>query len=81
MLIFHLYMAVGIKRGTNPPRNYPNGCPSENNNKDILEGMLLFLSNEFGVVPLGHTKSYTAMSCQQVADASPQNKAGLYWIR
>ena len=42
--------------------------------------LLQFLSTEFGLVPLGRAKSYAALSCEEVADASPQNKNGLYWI-
>ena len=70
----------GIKRGGNPISIYSNGCQSEHDNDDILEDLLMFLSSEFGVVPLGLAKSYAAGSCQEVADASPQKKAGLYWI-
>ena len=68
-----------IRRGANPVRVY-NGCPSEEDNEDILVEVLQLLSSEFQVVPLGRAKSYAATSCMQVADASPQNKAGLYWI-
>ena len=42
--------------------------------------LLQLLSTEFGLVPLGRAKSYAALSCEEVADASPQNMAGLYWI-
>ena len=68
-----------IKRGENPIRN-SNGCSSAEDNEDILGDVLQLLSSEFGVVPLGRAKSYAATSCQQVANARPQNKAGLYWI-
>ena len=68
-----------IRRGANSVRVY-NGCPSEEDNEDILVDVLQLLSSEFQVVPLGQAKSYAATSCMQVADASPQNKAGLYWI-
>ena len=70
---------LAIRRGANPVRVY-NGCPSEEDNEDILVDVLQLLSSEFQVVPLGRAKSYAATSCMQVADASPQNKAGLYWI-
>ena len=69
-----------MKRSINPIRIHSNGCPSKHGNEDILEDVLMFLSSEFGVVRLGLAKSYAAGSCQEVADASPQNKAGLYWI-
>ena len=65
---------LAIRRGVNPVRRVNNGCPSEEDN------MLQLLSSEFQVVPLGRAKSYAATSCMQVADASPQNMAGLYWI-
>ena len=42
--------------------------------------LLQFLSTEFGLVPLGWAKSYAALSCEEVADASPQNKEDLFWI-
>ena len=71
---------LNIRRGRNPPKIYNNGCPSERDNEDILVDVLKLLSSEFGVVPLGRAKYYAAISCMQVADASPQNKAGLYWI-
>ena len=70
---------LAIRRDGNPVRVY-NGYPSKEDNKDILVDVLQFLSSEFQVVPLGRAKSYAATSCTQVADASPQNKAGLYWI-
>ena len=41
---------------------------------------LQLLSTEFGLVPLGRAKSYAALSCEEVADTSPQNMAGLFWI-
>ena len=68
---------LAIRRVVNPVRVY-NGCPSEEDNEDILVNVLQLLSSEFQVVPLGRVKSYAATSCMQVADASPQNKAGLY---
>ena len=70
---------VAIRIGANPVR-VSNGCPSEEDNEEILVEVLQLLSSEFQVVPLGRAKSYVATSCMQVADASPQNKAGLYWI-
>ena len=69
-----------LKRGANPGRVYTHGCPSEEDNENLLGDVLQLLSSEFGVVPLGRAKSYAATSCKEVADASPQNKAGLYWI-
>ena len=68
-----------IKRGANPVRVY-NDCPSEEENEDILVDLLQLLFTEFGLVPLGWAKFYAASSCEKVADASPQNMAGLYWI-
>ena len=70
----------GIKRGGNPVRVSANGCPSEQDNEDILVDVLGLLSSEFGVVPLGLARSYAATSCEEVARASPHSKAGLYWI-
>ena len=70
---------VAIRRSANPVR-VSNGWPSEDDNEDILVEVLQFLSSEFQVVPLGRAKLYAATSCMQVADASPKNKAGLYWI-
>ena len=70
----------GIKKGGNPVRVYANGCPSEQDNEDILVDVLGLLSSEFGVVPLGLARSYAATSCEEVARASPHSKAGLYWI-
>ena len=70
---------VAIRRGANPVR-VSNGCPSEDENEDILVEVLQLLYSEFQVVPLGRAKLYAATSCMQVADTSPQNKAGLYWI-
>ena len=70
---------LSIRRGANPVRVY-KGCPSEEDNENILVDVLQLLSSEFQVVPLGRAKSYAATSCMQVSDASPQNKAGLYWI-
>ena len=61
-------------------RMHANGCPSEQDNEDILRDTLKLLSFEFGVVPLGLTRSYAATSCEEVARASPHSKAGLYWI-
>ena len=57
-----------------------NGCPSEQDNEDILVDVLGLLSSEFGVVPLGLARSYAATSCEEVARASPHSKTGLYWI-
>ena len=57
-----------------------NGCPSEQDNEDILVDMLGLLSSEFGVVPLGLARSYAATSCEEVARTSPHSMAGLYWI-
>ena len=70
---------VAIRRGVNPVR-ISNGFLSKEHNEDILVEVLQLLSSEFQVVPLGWAKLYAATSCMQVADASPHNKAGLYWI-
>ena len=70
----------GIKRGSNPARVSANGCPSEQDNEDILVDVLGLLSSEFGVVRLGLARSYVATSCEEVARASVHSKAVLYWI-
>ena len=69
-----------IKRGRNPARIYSNGCPSQQDNDELLLDMLKFLSIEFGVNPLGLDKTYAAISCDQITSANPQSKAGIYWI-
>ena len=56
---------VAIRRGANPVR-VSNGCPSEEDNEDILVEVLHLLSSEFQVIPLGRAKLYAATSCMQV---------------
>ena len=53
---------VAIRRVTNPVR-VSNGCPSEEDNEDILVEVLQLLSSEFQLVSLGRAKSYEATSC------------------
>ena len=43
--------------------------------------VLQLLSARFGVYPLGLAASYSAESCDQVAEANPESPPGMYWIR
>ena len=88
LLSIHIFINIynpscfftAIKRGGNQGRVYYNGCPSQQDNDELVLDVLKFLSIEFGVIPLGLARTYAATSCEQIASANPQSKAGMYWI-
>ena len=69
-----------IRSGVYKAKLIVNDCPSESINEDVLVDMLQLLASEYGVNPLGLARSYPAMSCDQVYEANPRSKSGLYWI-
>ena len=48
--------------------------------EEAIVDVLQLLTDQYGVRPLGLSRSYSAESCDQVAEANPDSMSGLYWI-
>ena len=48
--------------------------------EEVTVDVLQLLADRYGVRPLGLSRSYSAESCDQVAEANPGSMSGLYWI-
>ena len=48
--------------------------------EEITVDVLQLLADQYGFRPLGLSRSYSAESCDQVAEANPDSMSGLYWI-
>ncbi len=69
-----------IEAGSYPARVTTGSCPSPEATEAITMDVLQLLSAQFGVYPLGLTRSYSAESCDQVAEVNPDSPPGMYWI-
>ena len=74
-------MTIGplIEAGSYPAKiTQGSQCPMTGD--DIIVDVLQLLSAQFGLRPLGLTMSYSAESCDQVAEANPESPSGIYWV-
>ena len=78
--IANYYLGPAIRSGVYAAKPIVNGCPSESVPEDILVDVVQLLASEYGVNPLGLARLYPAMSCDQVYEANPRSKSGLYWM-
>ena len=77
--VFHIAGPV-IDPGVYPTKTTTSCSSLQQIREETATDVLQLLAYQYGVRPLGLSRSYSAESCDQVAEANPDSMSGLYWI-